>query len=334
MATAVDEALRPILAAAGPGGLVVEVHVSLPERRPGFTTQNAERVLSRLHAHLQHHEIECCIREGSPGHAGCISSIHGVFRGLGRGSGDAGASIFLIVGADSHHDPETLLWLESHGRLRLPGNSAGFHPGEAAGCVVLMTEPTRSRYGLPSRVIVKSACTAHETNLRDSETGSFGRALSEAAGRAISENPPVDRLFEYEDYGSSKAVLNKVKQAVDNEDAFEDAILEPKTRRAKFVADQKNEPGVAPQVNVPGSCAAPRALLLIREDGGIPAALTERWCGGQTMANPVEHFDDSSDKRVRVTRRVFNYGDSVPPCRACDVILPLLLCNEEETCHS
>ncbi len=137
----------------------------------------------------------------------------------------------------------------------------------------------------------------------------------------------------YADYGPSTAVLERIRESTANKAAFETAITEANRRRAKFLKQQKEAPGTAPQVNVPGSCAGPRALLLLQEDGGLPGALTERWCGSGIMANPVEHFDDTGGERKRVMDRIFKHGDTVPPCLACDAILPFLLCDKDKLCH-
>jgi hypothetical protein len=138
---------------------------------------------------------------------------------------------------------------------------------------------------------------------------------------------------EYEKYRSSTAILDKIKARAKNKGAFDKAIALAKKRREDFVKQQKDAPGRVPQVNVPGSCAAPRALLLLLEDDGLPGALTERWCGSSTMADPVAYYDDTGDQRRYVTDRVFKYGDTVPPCLACDVLLPLLLCDKDKSCH-
>jgi hypothetical protein len=138
----------------------------------------------------------------------------------------------------------------------------------------------------------------------------------------------------YADYSSSTAVIEKIRERTQNKVAFAAAVGVADKRRVRFVEQQKRAPGMAPQVNVPGSCAAPRAVLLLLEDEGLPGALTERWCGSSTMANPVEYFDDTGGERRRVTDRVFQYGDTVPPCLACDALLPFLLCDKDKTCHS
>jgi hypothetical protein len=138
----------------------------------------------------------------------------------------------------------------------------------------------------------------------------------------------------YEDYGSAKKVLAKIEALAKNQAAFDKAIAVANQLRNEFLEQQERAPGEAPQVNVPGTCAAPRALLRLLEDGGLPGALTERWCGSDIMANPVAHYDDTGGERRFVTDRVFIHGDTVPPCLACEALLPLLICDKDKSCHS
>ncbi|MCY1010524.1 DUF4150 domain-containing protein [Nannocystis pusilla] len=165
----------------------------------------------------------------------------------------------------------------------------------------------------------KTKAAARSTMQR---SGDFGKAASGYLTPA------------YETYGSSKAVLMKIKAMEKNKGAFDKSIALAKKRREDFVKQAKDGLDPGPQVNVPGSCAAPRALLLLLEDKGLPGALTERWCGSDTMADPVAYYDDTGDQRRYVTDKVFKHGDTVPPCLACDALLPLLLCDKDKSCHS
>jgi hypothetical protein len=82
----------------------------------------------------------------------------------------------------------------------------------------------------------------------------------------------------------------------------------------------------------PGNCAAQRALLLLIDDGALPAALTEQWFhnrGGDT-GSPVSYFDERGGPR-RLTMGLFGPGETVPPCTTCQIILPFLLCIEGKT---
>ncbi len=138
----------------------------------------------------------------------------------------------------------------------------------------------------------------------------------------------------YTDYGTSEQVLDAIRARSGNEEAANAAIAEAQRRRREFDGLPRAEKQNAPQVNVPGSCAAPRAMLLLLEDGGLVGAITERWCGGRPMRNPVAHYRNVDGERVLVEDHVFVEGDTVPPCLACDALLPLLLCTKDKACHT
>lgn len=78
----------------------------------------------------------------------------------------------------------------------------------------------------------------------------------------------------------------------------------------------------------PGGCAGPKALVLAMDHGARVAGLTERWfrSDGQPVSAKIRFID----KNGREVERHFAHGKSVPPCMACTVILPLLICPEEE----
>lgn len=133
----------------------------------------------------------------------------------------------------------------------------------------------------------------------------------------------------YAEYGSSKVVLEKIKKRTEKPAVFDKAIALAKSERKKFVESQKP----APQANVPGSCAAPRALLLLLENGHSASALTERWCGSGPVANPVTYSEVIEGQPKPVEKeRIFEYGETVPPCLSCDALLPLLLCDKDKLC--
>lgn len=137
----------------------------------------------------------------------------------------------------------------------------------------------------------------------------------------------------YADYGKSSQVLDKMRELAPGL-RTETAIGVAAARRKAFDAVPKAKKPTTPQVNVPGSCAAPRAVLLLLENGGLPGAITERWCGGGEMKNPVSHIRvDDEGVRTQVDDHKFQPGDSVPPCMACDALLPVLLCTKDKQCH-
>jgi hypothetical protein len=101
--------------------------------------------------------------------------------------------------------------------------------------------------------------------------------------------------------------------------------------RAKFSDANRSGPAAYP----PGTCAAQKALLLLMDEGGLAAAMTEQWfsSGGSKTQAPIEFIDNRTGKReVKVEK--FKPGDTVPPCKTCELIVPLLLCpGEKVKCH-
>lgn len=88
----------------------------------------------------------------------------------------------------------------------------------------------------------------------------------------------------------------------------------------------RDEPAAYP----PGACAAPKALLLAWDRGAFPSALTEQWfhSRGKPTSAPIQYHDGSANKPVANT---FAHGKTVPPCRTCELIVPLLLCPGAQT---
>jgi hypothetical protein len=92
-----------------------------------------------------------------------------------------------------------------------------------------------------------------------------------------------------------------------------------------------------PAAYPPGSCAAQKAIVFARQKKAYPGALTEQYyhCKGegkQTTAK-IRYFDAASGK---VQTRAFEHGTTVPPCRTCELIIPLMICpgvDKEETCQ-
>ncbi|HYO59402.1 PAAR-like domain-containing protein [Archangium sp.] len=84
----------------------------------------------------------------------------------------------------------------------------------------------------------------------------------------------------------------------------------------------------------PGSCAGPKALVLTLAKKAYPGSLTERWF--HSRKNPVDakiKFRDAvSGEEVE---DYFGHGKTVPPCLTCNVIIPSILCpeNQEMKCQ-
>lgn len=148
----------------------------LPEPRPGFSDADASWVADvagkKLRAGVPHARVGVAAR----GHAGTMRAVERVAQEAANGVD----GLFLIVGADSYHHPETFMWLERDRRFAQPGVRAGFIPGEGAGCLALASQALARRLGLPALATVSGVGTSQESLLRDSETGSFGRGMSQA----------------------------------------------------------------------------------------------------------------------------------------------------------
>jgi 3-oxoacyl-(acyl-carrier-protein) synthase len=72
------------------------------------------------------------------------------------------------------------MWLEQARRLAQDGVRGGFTPGEAAGCLLLGRRRLGTRLKRRPLATISGAAVHHDTQLRDSEAGSFGLAMSEA----------------------------------------------------------------------------------------------------------------------------------------------------------
>ena len=88
-----------------------------------------------------------------------------------------------------------------------------------------------------------------------------------------------------------------------------------------------------------GSCGAQGALVFAIDRRALPKAMTERLysvqrqgaitvAGGLTAA--IEHKVAGSDGVRRVTSRGFKSGETVPPCKTCELVVPVLICPDPE----
>jgi 3-oxoacyl-[acyl-carrier-protein] synthase-1 len=155
--------------------------LALPETRPGFPDLDAEWIVNALQTRRPPIGTQMHVELAGRGHAGAIQAVE---RAVQECSGGMDA-LFLVAGADSYHNPDTIMWLEQHLQFAQPTVRNGFVPGEAAGCVVLASNKKRqSSLGLTALAVVKGVSTAKEVLLRDSETGSLGIGMSQAVRNA------------------------------------------------------------------------------------------------------------------------------------------------------
>lgn len=77
----------------------------------------------------------------------------------------------------------------------------------------------------------------------------------------------------------------------------------------------------------PGSCAAQKVIVFVWDNGAYPGALTEEWFHTKKAKTSAPiRFRDARTENVEVKVEAFGHGETVPPCRTCELILPVMLC--------
>ncbi|NMO15809.1 DUF4150 domain-containing protein [Pyxidicoccus fallax] len=128
-----------------------------------------------------------------------------------------------------------------------------------------------------------------------------------------------------------EAVRDFLKRRFHKDEKRLEKIWDQAERRFLRFKEAKSSPTSYP----PGSCAGPKALLPALEHDAYPGSLTERWFGG-TSGNPTrEKIKFRNAKTGEVEERQFHHGETVPPCGACELLLPLMLCpgDKKEKCQ-
>lgn len=167
-----DAAVRKLAALGYAGPL--RLTLVLPDPRPGFGQTEAQALLHSLTRALQDRGWPVEITLGPTGHAGVARCLEQLMHD------PPDHALQLLVAADSYLDGETLEWLEQQGQLVGPRTPNGLIPGEAAACLMLVSERVRASMRLPVLARVVASCSAVELLGRDSDTGSVGEALSTA----------------------------------------------------------------------------------------------------------------------------------------------------------
>ena len=111
---------------------------------------------------------------------------------------------------------------------------------------------------------------------------------------------------------------------------------------ANYRNDQVNNDAAYP----PFSCAGQKVISLLMDRGGIPGALTERFHHNAGAGNVTAGFMAYLSRRARrgpragqpgsmnarnPLRAQFAHGESTPPCRTCELIVPFLMCTQDRT---
>lgn len=83
-------------------------------------------------------------------------------------------------------------------------------------------------------------------------------------------------------------------------------------------------------VNPPGACAAQKALVMLLDHNCTPSGQTEKWYSREGERGEPTGFVRYTNAQGIVDSQKFNHGDSVPPCKTCDLLLPFLTCSKEK----
>lgn len=170
-ATAVGEALVGLSPAVVPE---CRIWLALPEPRPGFRDRDAATVEQAIVEQVRQRGFRCDATIGGRGHAGVMQCVQRILAITNSEHPQ------LVVGVDSYCDDACLSWLEQERRLAQDGVRGGFTPGEAAGCLLLGRRRLGTHLGRRPLATISGASARLEMQLRDSDAGSFGVAMSQA----------------------------------------------------------------------------------------------------------------------------------------------------------
>ncbi|MBZ4415993.1 hypothetical protein [Myxococcus sp. RHSTA-1-4] len=163
----------------------VPVLVGLPEERPGWDAADASRVAAALGA-VEGGRLRPRIEPRLAGHAAALEALREAVTRIGR---TGRCPLVIVGGVDSYHDLETLDWLRENNQWLEAGSRTGFVPGEAAAFVALMDASEARRLGLTPAATVRTAATARERRLINTDALNLGEGLTSAVSEALA---PLD----------------------------------------------------------------------------------------------------------------------------------------------
>ncbi|QRK12597.1 DUF4150 domain-containing protein [Archangium violaceum] len=185
--------------------------------------------------------------------------------------------------------------------------------------------------------VVRCLCKKKHYADRSSETDDVLRATIKDIGwhgpngDSNKEPDAKDTAAPKKDEADTKkgGVLNFLKTRFENAPERVERIEEV-WEDAEDLCQRRRRNKTLPSAYKPGRCAAPKTLLLVMQDGAHAGGITEQWFhnqGNPTVGLIKYHDRESGSPMVRQ----FAHGETVPLCESCNLILPLLLCpNDEE----
>ena len=169
----------------------VRLLLALPEPRPGFSSEDAGRLVRKLGEVPPARLAGWRVEQTEAGHAGSLAGLERAVRDVGQGPDD----LCLVGGVDSYLDADTLDWLDSEKRLARAEIRSGFPPGEGAAMLAVASDAGRTALGLPSLARVLTVACARDKRDPKGDEGLLGEGMTEALRRAIATlRPPGEVL--------------------------------------------------------------------------------------------------------------------------------------------
>ncbi len=165
----------------------VRLFLALPELRPGFTADDAERVRAHLAALPNLPWSLRGIELFPHGHAGGAIALQAAARAMAQGE-----QWCLVGGVDSYFHPQTMDWLDSHGQLAGEDARSAFVPGEGAAVLLLGRTPWPP--SLPGQGRIIGVGVAVEQALIKTEALCVGLGLTQAVAAACAQLPSGYRV--------------------------------------------------------------------------------------------------------------------------------------------
>ncbi|WP_342377927.1 hypothetical protein NVS55_01295 [Myxococcus stipitatus] len=167
------------------------VLLALPETRPGFSEDDAAKVVEGLGMVFRPSKAPPRFEVAARGHAGALHALSVANQRIHQGAED----LCIVLGVDGYLEADTLDWLAAHRQLAGEGVRTGFFPGEAAGALVVTRASVQERSGWPLLASLRGTGTAVEARGLHGDAEVLGEGLSQAIlEAATSLRLPEERL--------------------------------------------------------------------------------------------------------------------------------------------
>jgi 3-oxoacyl-[acyl-carrier-protein] synthase-1 len=178
---AASEAIQPALAVLTAKRRRIGVVLGFPAVRPGWPSDTADELLTRIAGLLPRNLIQEECRTLLLGHVGGMAAIEQGWQLIREEVVD----VCLVGGVESYIERRTLEWIDWSWQLQARTFPWGFIPGEAAGFCLLASEQCAAAAGIPVLATVLGAATALEPRLRRDHTICIGEGLTESMRRTL-----------------------------------------------------------------------------------------------------------------------------------------------------